>query len=114
MGRKITLHLARIPIDDPEAVLQTVIKMGWNLSGREPTAQEIDEARKILMDEPKPELTAGQKAARTRKHRAAGKKAALTRKRRAAGKKAAQTRKRRAAGRKAAATRKTRKAASTE
>lgn len=47
---------------------------------------------------------AGAKAAATRKHRAAGKKAALTRKRRAAGKKAAATRKRRAAARKAAAT----------
>ncbi len=40
-----------------------------------------------------PELTAGQKAALTRKRRQAGVKAALTRKRRAAGRKAAETRK---------------------
>src|SRR6266478_9097557 len=51
-------------------------------------------------------LTAGQKAARTRRLRAAGRKAAATRRRRAAGKKAAKTRMRRAAARKAAATRK--------
>lgn len=43
-------------------------------------------------------LTAGQKAARTRKHRQAGKKAALTRKRRAAGLKAAEARRRQAGG----------------
>ena len=43
-------------------------------------------------------LTAGKKAARTKKHKAAGAKDAATRKHRAAGKKAAQTRKRRAAG----------------
>lgn len=61
------------------------------------------------MDEPTTELTAGQKAARTRKRRAAAAKAVKTRRRRAAGKKAAQTRKRRAAGRKAAATRKARR-----
>lgn len=50
-------------------------------------------------------LTAGKKAARTRKRRAAARKAALTRKRRAAARKAAVTRKRRAAATKAAATR---------
>ena len=44
------------------------------------------------------ELTAGQKAARTRKLRAAGKKAALTKKRRNAGRKAAATRRARANG----------------
>src|SRR5713226_5743375 len=48
-----------------------------------------------------PELTAGQKAALTKKRRKAGAKAALTRKRRQAGMKAALTRKRREAGRKA-------------
>ena len=51
-------------------------------------------------------MSAGQKAALTRRRRAAGRKAALTRRRRAAGRKAARTRKRRAAGAKAAATRK--------
>ncbi len=56
-------------------------------------------------------LTAGKKAARTKKHKAAGAKDAATRKHRAAGKKAAQTRKRRAAGKKAAASRKRRAAA---
>jgi hypothetical protein len=55
-------------------------------------------------------MTAGQKAARTRKRRAAGAKAARTRKLRAAGRKAAQTRKRKTAGKKAALTR-TRRAA---
>lgn len=57
------------------------------------------------------ELTAGKKAARTKKRKAAGAKAAATRKHRAAGKKAAQTRKRRAAGKKAAVSRKRRAAA---
>jgi hypothetical protein len=46
-------------------------------------------------------VSAGKKAAATRKRRAAGKKAATTRKRRAAGLKAATTRKRRLAGQKA-------------
>ena len=51
-------------------------------------------------------MSAGKKAALTRRRRAAGRKAAVTRRRRAAGRKAARTRKRRAAGAKAAATRK--------
>lgn len=58
-------------------------------------------------------LTAGQKAAVTRKRRAAARKAAATRqqivaKRKAAGQKAVTTRKHRAAGQKAAATRRRR------
>jgi hypothetical protein len=57
------------------------------------------------------ELTAGQKAARTKTRKAAGAKAAATRKHRTAGKEAAQTRKRRAAGKKAAVSRKRRAAA---
>lgn len=56
-------------------------------------------------------MSAGKKAAETRRRRAAGRKAALTRRRRAAGRKAALTRKRRAAGAKAAKTRKRRAAA---
>jgi hypothetical protein len=55
-------------------------------------------------------VSAGIKAAQTRKRRAAARKAATTRKRRNAGRKAATTRKLRAAGRKAAVTRKRRAA----
>jgi hypothetical protein len=77
----------------------TIPKNRLDSSTSQGNAREVKE---ITMDE---QLTAGQKAARTRKRRQAGKKAALTKKRREAGRKAALTKKRREAGRKAAETR---------
>lgn len=48
MAKDVTLHLAKIPVDDDEALLETIKKMAKNITGEEPTAEDIAAARKTL------------------------------------------------------------------
>jgi hypothetical protein len=48
MAKDVTLHLAKLPMDDDEALLETVIQMARNIIGKEPTAEDIAAARKTL------------------------------------------------------------------
>jgi hypothetical protein len=45
--KKTTLHLAKIP-PDPEGQLAAILAMYRALTGREPTPEEIEEAKKEL------------------------------------------------------------------
>lgn len=45
--KKTTLHLAKIP-PDPEGQLAVILAMFRKLTGREPTPEEIEDARKDL------------------------------------------------------------------
>jgi len=48
MARDVTLHLAKLPMDDNEALLETVIQMARNITGKEPTEEDIAAARQTL------------------------------------------------------------------
>ena len=48
MAKDVTLHLAEVPADDDEKLLETIVTMAKNITGKEPTAEDIAAARKTL------------------------------------------------------------------
>jgi hypothetical protein len=48
MAKDVTLHLAKLPMDDEQKLLETVIQMARNITGKEPTAEDTAAARKTL------------------------------------------------------------------
>jgi hypothetical protein len=67
MAKDVTLHLAKLPIDDDEALLETVIQMARNITGKEPTAEDTAAARKTLGLPAKKRRKPKVKAVKTRK-----------------------------------------------
>jgi len=56
MAKDTKLYLAKLPFDDREALLNVVIEMARQMTGKEPTEDDIAKAREILgADHPKPD-----------------------------------------------------------